>query len=321
MTRPLIFICSVLFCKQTIYGTESFVDVFNFLVERRVPSWPDSAALEALGFYLHQQLTIFKNQQIQTIITMAATSSSQNLLRPSAARPTPSSPQKPGLLSSSSNPRPPLSVHPTATLSEAAYFQGTHPIAIGAGTVIHPRARLLSFDGPIRIGEGCIISEKCVIGGGSASSSSSSSTAQRTQAQTLDASNPNGEREPKQSPPTILENAVVIGPRATVSTGAHIRSAATIDTSAVLGKDVSIGKHAKVCTSCCIPDREVVGDWLVIWGHGAGLQRRKRRNDRGNEVTGGLGGRDVETARLIVLEREREGLTKLVGVGPGARRK
>ena len=242
---------------------------------------------------------------------MASTSSSPHLLRPSAARPT--QPQKP--LSSSSTPRAPLSVHPTATLSDNAYFQGTHPIAIGAGTVIHPRARLLSFEGPISIGEGCIISEKSVIGGGSPSSSSAS------RSDTHDA-DPSGESPQTPRPiPTILENAVIIGPLATVATGAHIRSAATVDTSAFLGKDVRIGKHAKVCTSCRIPGGEVVGDWLVVWGSGTGLQRRRRRNDRGNDATGGLGGRDVETARLIVLSREREGLTKLISAGSGSRRR
>lgn len=248
------------------------------------------------------------------IQAMASTSSNQHLLRPPVARPPQSSPQRPGgSLSSSSTPRAPLSIHPTATLSDNAYFQGTHPIAIGAGTVIHPRARLLSFDGPISIGEGCIISEKSAIGGGSPSTGSSNAY------HDLD---PSGESTQTPRPiPTILENAVVVGPLATVAVGAHIRSAATIDTSAVVGKNVRIGKHAKVCMSCRIPSDEAVGDWLVVWGSGTGLQRRKRRNDRGDEATGRLGGRDVESARLIVLGREREGLSKLISAGSGSRRR
>ncbi|KAL1956279.1 hypothetical protein VTO42DRAFT_7452 [Malbranchea cinnamomea] len=245
---------------------------------------------------------------------MASASSSQNLLRPPTARPYPSSPQKPG--SSSSVPRPPLSVHPTATVSEVAYFQGTHPISVGAGTIIHPRAKLLSFEGPINIGEGCIIGEKCVIGGGSA-------THCTTNTQAAPGASPNRET----SEPTILENSVLVGPLATISAGAHIRSAATVDASASLGRNVRIGKHAKVCPSCYIPDNEVVDDWIVIWGGsagitgGLGLQRRKRPSDGGNDLMGGLGGRDVESARLIVLNRERDCLTKLIGVGTGTRRR
>jgi carbonic anhydrase/acetyltransferase-like protein (isoleucine patch superfamily) len=242
---------------------------------------------------------------------MASTTSSQPSLKPSTSRPSHSSPQKSSgtsSTSSSSIPKPPVSTSSTATVSDLAAFQGTHPVTIGEGTIIHPRAKVLSFEGPIVIGDGCIIGEKAVIGGGRGSSPSRSS----------------GKPAAEHATPTILENSVAIGPLATVSVGAHVRSAATVDTSATVGRGARIGKHAKVCTSCCIPENEVVADWIVVWGAngcGMGLQRRKRPSDRGSEATGGLGGRDVESARLTALGKEREGLTKLIGVAAGARRR
>jgi carbonic anhydrase/acetyltransferase-like protein (isoleucine patch superfamily) len=243
---------------------------------------------------------------------MASTTSGHPSLKPSASRTSHSSPQKSSGTSSSSSsiPKPPVSTHSTATVSDLATFQGTHPVTIGEGTIIHPRAKLLSFEGPIVIGDGCIIGEKAVVGGGSPSRSTSSSSSKPA--------------EQQHATPTILENSVLIGPLATVSVGAHVRSAATVDTSALVGRGARIGKHAKVCTSCCIPDNEVVADWIVIWGAngcGMGLQRRKRPSDRGSEATDGLGGRDVESARLTALGREREGLTKLIGVAAGGRRR
>lgn len=41
---------------------------------------------------------------------------------------------------------------------------GTHLISIGANTVIHPFAKLDSTFGEIKIGEGCIVAERAVVG-------------------------------------------------------------------------------------------------------------------------------------------------------------
>ncbi|KAK6541268.1 hypothetical protein TWF694_008631 [Orbilia ellipsospora] len=70
-------------------------------------------------------------------------------------------PKRSGATSStSSTPLPPLSIDPTAVLSDAISFSGIYPITIGANSIIHPRCKLNSSDGPIIIGANCIISEK-----------------------------------------------------------------------------------------------------------------------------------------------------------------
>ncbi|OJD15925.1 hypothetical protein AJ78_03868 [Emergomyces pasteurianus Ep9510] len=235
--------------------------------------------------------------------------------------------------------KPPLTTHPSATISETASFQGIHPISIGAGTVIHPRTKFLSFEGPIRIGDGCIIGEKSVIGGPQ-TSPTSSTPAPTPSTSAMDTGSSTAPPESTMTTATILENSVSIGPLTTISAGTHIASAATIDTSAVLGRRVRVGQHAKVCSSCCIPDDGAVDHWVVIWGGvggmghgggaGGGLQRRKRTSGQhqhqSDEAGSGIGfaGTAVEKGRLGVLEKEREGLTKLIGAGGpggGGRRK
>ncbi|ODH47970.1 hypothetical protein GX48_05902 [Paracoccidioides brasiliensis] len=239
-------------------------------------------------------------------------------LKPSSSRPSSYS-QKP----TTPMYKPPLTAHPTATVPDSASFQGIHPISIGAGTVIHPRSKFLSFEGPIHIGDGCIIGEKSVIGGPQASPISSTSM---TDAESATTSTEATTTLPTCSSTTItttLEKSIIIGPLATISAGTHISSAATVDTSSFLGRGVQVGQHAKVCSSCSIPDSSVVDDWTVIWGGGVGaasrLQMRKRVNGQHQQPSDepgvglGSGAAIVERGRLGVLEKEREGLTKLIG--------
>ncbi|OJD23065.1 hypothetical protein ACJ73_05584 [Blastomyces percursus] len=239
-------------------------------------------------------------------------------LKPSSSRH--SSSQKPPTPSY----KPPVTAHPSTTIPESASFQGIHPISIGACTVIHPRTKFLSFEGPIKIGSGCIIGEKSIIGGPQTSPTSSTSP---TAAAVIDAGS---FTTATAATTTILENSVLIGPLTTISAGTHISSAAIVDTAAVLGRRVRVGQHAKVCPSCCIPDDGTVGNWIVIWGGSSGnigaggcrLQRRKRANGQAQQHNSdeaglgfGIGGAVVEKGRLGVLEKEREGLVKLVGAG------
>lgn len=63
-----------------------------------------------------------------------------------------------------SAPKPPTTIAPTAIISETASLTGTHPISLAANSVIHPRAKLVSTYGPVKVGEGCIICEKTSVG-------------------------------------------------------------------------------------------------------------------------------------------------------------
>lgn len=60
--------------------------------------------------------------------------------------------------------RPPTSIHATAIISDKAVLTGSHLISVGANTVIHPFAKLDSSFGEVKIGEGCIVAERAVVG-------------------------------------------------------------------------------------------------------------------------------------------------------------
>jgi carbonic anhydrase/acetyltransferase-like protein (isoleucine patch superfamily) len=54
-----------------------------------------------------------------------------------------------------------LTAHPTALISQDTVLQGD--ITIGPGCVIHPRASILAINGPIEIGDNCIIEELAML--------------------------------------------------------------------------------------------------------------------------------------------------------------
>ena len=59
--------------------------------------------------------------------------------------------------------KPPVDLHPACVIDGNAQLIGTYLIRIGANTIIHPKARLNSTNGPITIGESCIISERSLL--------------------------------------------------------------------------------------------------------------------------------------------------------------
>ena len=217
-------------------------------------------------------------------------------------------------------PKAPLRADPTATIADTAIFQGTYPVTVGAGTVIHPRARFYAYEGPIHVGDGCIISEKAVIGAAPTTltkSSSSSSTTPATDTET----------------PTRLSYFVSIGPQATVRPGAHIHSSVTVEALAIIHRHVDIGSHSKICSGCEITERGTVAEWTVVWGPGLG-QRRKRTREAKRPAAAVLAaaqiaqmptptpapeGKVIEDARLMVLQKEREVLARMIV--PAATRK
>ncbi|OJI91363.1 hypothetical protein ASPTUDRAFT_113064 [Aspergillus tubingensis CBS 134.48] len=223
--------------------------------------------------------------------------------------------------SASHHHRTPITAHPSATISESLLIQGSHPISIGASTIIHPRARIYSYEGPVIIGNGCIISEKSVIGSAPTTSTSTTST--------TSTSSGIASKDEGSILPIRISNSVTIGPGAQILPGAHIHSASCVEARAVIGRRSVVGSHCRVCAGVEVADGDGVADWMVVWGGG---NRRRRRavgrvepskvvfpapaggNGGGNGVGGnGLEGRVIEEARLMVLQRERDALVRLIG--------
>ncbi|KAE8355401.1 trimeric LpxA-like protein [Aspergillus coremiiformis] len=225
---------------------------------------------------------------------------------PQHTRPSPTSPTSPA-----PTPRAPVTAHPTATVAETVIFHGTHTITIGAGAIIHPRAKFYSYEGPIAIGENTIISEKSTIG-----------TIPQHPPTLQQPRTPDGL-------PIRISSSVTVGPLATVHPGAHIHSAVTIEALAIVKRRASIGAHSKICAGCEVSENVAIRDWTVVWGAGTGFgQRRRARATRkmGSVMAAAQGiqaleGRLIEDARLVVLQKEREVLVRLIGSGAGGRRR
>ncbi|KAJ5454714.1 uncharacterized protein N7458_005670 [Penicillium daleae] len=161
-------------------------------------------------------------------------------------------------------PKAPLKADPSATIADTAVFQGTYPVTIGAGTVIHPRARFYAFEGPISVGDGCIISEKAIIGAApgtlaSTRPSPSSSTgpsptgpSPASSSTDLSLSSPQIQGQP-QDLATRISYFVTIGPHSTVLPGANVHSSATIESLVTINRYADIGAHSKICSGCQIP--------------------------------------------------------------------
>ncbi|KAL4965002.1 transferase hexapeptide domain protein [Aspergillus stella-maris] len=234
------------------------------------------------------------------------TTSSSGLLRPPPHH-RPSSTSTQSSHSQSSTPRPPpaqISAHPTATISDSANFCGPHSVSIGKGTIIHPRTRLCATEGPIRIGEGCIISEKSVIGTppNVTPGSAMEAVAERAEECSI----------------TISSN-VTIGAQVTIHPGAHLHSGVVVDSQVIVGRGADIGSHSKVCARTELLDKARVKEWTVVWGGGKGVGIRTRAKVQKKVVSpfvpdgkGVLEGRAIEDARLLAVKREREVLSRLI---------
>jgi dynactin 6 len=61
-------------------------------------------------------------------------------------------------------PKPPTTLASTLIIAEHASLTGTHLIALGANTAIHPRTKLISTFASITVGSNCIISERSIVG-------------------------------------------------------------------------------------------------------------------------------------------------------------
>ena len=61
-------------------------------------------------------------------------------------------------------PKPPTSLASTLVIADNASLTGTHLIALGSSTIVHPRTKFNSTFAPVKVGSSCIISERSSIG-------------------------------------------------------------------------------------------------------------------------------------------------------------
>ncbi|KAL4821915.1 trimeric LpxA-like protein [Aspergillus spinulosporus] len=238
-------------------------------------------------------------------------SSSQHLRPPPHHRPAASPTSAQTQAQSSGAPRIPAktTADPSAVIAEQTYFCGPYSISIGRGTVIHPRVRICATEGPVRIGDGCIISEKSVIGTYPPPAAAADSTS----------SDSGGSGEEKS---IVISNNVIIGLQAVVHPGARVHSFAVVDSQAVIGRGVDVGGHAKVCARCEIFPGAKVKEWSVVWGGGKGVGLKTRVKVQKKVVSpfafgekgfeGVLEGKAIEDARLVTVKRERDALSRLI---------
>ncbi|OJJ59614.1 hypothetical protein ASPSYDRAFT_117909, partial [Aspergillus sydowii CBS 593.65] len=156
-----------------------------------------------------------------------------------------------------STPRPPaaqITAHPTSTISDSSNFVGPYTVTIGKGTIIHPRTRICATEGPVRIGDGCIIAEKTVIGVLPGMSTPSSPRI--------------GDGDAAEERAIVISSNVTIGVQVTIQPGVRLHSGVVVDNQAVVGRGADVGAHSKICARCVLVDGARVKEWVVVWGAG-----------------------------------------------------
>ena len=117
----------------------------------------------------------------------------------------------------SSLPKPPATLAPTATIADTAVLTGKHPVTVQAGTILHPRARLVSTHGPVTVGEGCVVSERAIVG----------------------VAPPEAGAEVAA---TVLRRDVVLEPAAVVEAGAQVGEGSVLEAGSRVGAGAVLGK-------------------------------------------------------------------------------
>ncbi|KAL2869848.1 Mg-dependent acid phosphatase [Aspergillus lucknowensis] len=223
----------------------------------------------------------------------------------------------------------PVSASSSATIAESAIFQGTHPITIGRGTIVHPRARIYATEGPVVIGGECIISEKCIIGTPPTTTTTTTTSSSSSSVPDASSAGGGGGGSGGEEFAIHISSNVTVGPLATINPGVTIHNSVVVETAAIINRGVDLGAHSKVCARCEISAGADIPPWVVVWGAGRGFGLRRRVRSQGRKVNpivsslGGSGsgegsnegileGRIVEDARLIGMKREREALAKFI---------
>ena len=166
-------------------------------------------------------------------------------------------PSAPNRASTSKSITSPLRLTPTTLLSNSATSTGSYPVTLGARSIIQIRARLFSTQGPLIIGDSCIISERASIGATSSSFHA------------LDAD----------SSPT--HTGTTLGPYVLVESGAVVEAtlvgaSSIIESGARLGKGSKVGAGCKICSGVEVGEDVVIEDGMVAYGNGWGEWRKEQ---------------------------------------------
>ncbi|KIW86751.1 uncharacterized protein Z519_12664 [Cladophialophora bantiana CBS 173.52] len=228
------------------------------------------------------------------------------------ANPPPSASQS----TSAGSTRPPVTLGQTTHLDPGAYVRGTHAIVVGEHDLVHPRAQLIAVHGPLSIGDKCIISEKCIIGGPvwSSGGSAPDPTSKASGAPGSGSNQPSplinqpgaedGDEVERDPVKTVIHNGVYIHPSSQVHAGATIGEGVLIESHVTIIGNVIIGSHSKICAGVTV-DRDVP-DWTVVYGNGDIKRRRKKRPAEEDQTE------LVEMLRLKAMDKEREGTVTLL---------
>lgn len=156
-------------------------------------------------------------------------------------------------------PPPPLTISPSAIISDKAILSGTHPIAIADDAMIHPFARLDSSRGPIAIGAGALVWERAVVGGVSPKKKPSQGGPRR------DTDEAEEDVDEDDILATIVDDGASLETHCHVSCGAKIGAHATVGTNASIGVRARIGAYATVAPYTAVRADERVEEFATVF--------------------------------------------------------
>ncbi|KAF2233937.1 hypothetical protein EV356DRAFT_502863 [Viridothelium virens] len=139
--------------------------------------------------------------------------------------------------------KPPTTIHPSAIVAEKAVLTGLYHISIGANSVIHPFARIVSEAGPITIGENVIVNERAVVGGARSSDGM--------------------ERTGDGNVEVHIGNSVTVESSAVVEAN-MIGEGSIIDIEARVGTGARIGKYCKLSPKASVGANETMEDFTTL---------------------------------------------------------
>ncbi len=131
----------------------------------------------------------------------------------------------------------------TVLIAQHAQITGTHPVTIGANTVLHPHSKLSSASAPVVLGEGCVVFERAKVGVGMGTEVD----AERRRSSMAPARSSARVRDSMRSEGTVLGKNVVVDSGAVVE-AAEVGDGSVIEGGAMVGKGSIIGKVYILCS-------------------------------------------------------------------------